>query len=276
MPARIALFTECLLSMPLMEAIGAAARTGVAAIELACRAPHLDLDTARSSSTRVAGTITGHGLEVSALSLYSSFTEPQTLDAQIDAAETYVRLAPAYGTRIVKVTPGRPGSAAATEGHWQGLARALDRLIPIAEALGVKLAFETHMRQLTDTVAGSKRLLGMSDSGALGLTVDFSNLSFAGETVDTVFAELADRMYNTHVKNGVIDARGEWWFLPLDIGWTDYAQVCRRLRECAYDGWLTVECLGRDAAQRPIEVARRDLELLRRFLSEAGIEVAPA
>lgn len=270
MSARIALFTECLFGLPLMDAIARVPDVGVSAIELACRPPHLDLETARNDSAHVIDQIRKHMLEVSALSLYSSFTDPATWDEQVKAARTYIRLAPAFGARIVKITPGRPGSAQATTEHWTLLARALRELVPLAGELNVRLAFETHMRQLTDTLAGSLRLLELTDSDRVGYTVDFSNLSFAGERMPEVFAALGNRMYNTHIKNGLVDAHGEWWFLPLDTGWTDYAQVCSLLRRQSYDGYLTLECLQRDAILKPVETARRDLAILQQYLAAAA------
>ena len=218
----ISLFSQSLFALPLEDAITATADIGYGAIELACIAPHFDSDTARSESDRVAEAIRNRGLTVSALSLFSSFTDPDTLDDQIETAERYIRLAFTFGTGIVKITPGQPGPAAATDTHWNSFQCALDRLIPLAEETGVRLACETHMRQLTDTLTGTQRLLEMAPSDTLGLTVDFSNMMFAGETMPDVFDTLAGRMYNAHVKNGTVGDDGTWQFHPLDSGWTDY------------------------------------------------------
>ena len=68
------------------------------------------------------------------------------------------------GTATVKLTPGPPGSAEATPAHWTCLERALTSLVPLAREIGVRLAFETHMRHLTDTLASS------AEANALGLS----------------------------------------------------------------------------------------------------------
>ncbi|MGD2175240.1 MAG: TIM barrel protein, partial [Candidatus Brocadiaceae bacterium] len=178
---RVSLFSQSLFALPLDEAIEATASAGFPAIELACTKPHLDLERARREADKVAERIEQVGLRVSALSLFNSFTTPDRLANQIDSAETFIRLAPLFKTKILKMTPGPPGSAEATEEHWGRLADALARLVPAARETGVRLAFETHMRQLTDTLASSERLLALAPADAVGLTVDFSNLSFAGE-----------------------------------------------------------------------------------------------
>jgi L-ribulose-5-phosphate 3-epimerase len=266
----LSLFTESLFALSLDEAIVATARIGLPALELACKEPHFSLATARHNPEGVARRVSEAGLAVSALSLYNRLTEPDELDAQVEAAATFIRLAPLFQTKVVKMTPGPPGSADATNANWHCLATALERLIPVAAEVGVRLAFETHMRQLTDTLAGAKRLLEMTPADVVGLTVDFSNLAFAGERLPEAICTLKDRMVNTHVKNGYIDAQGGWRFQALDDGLTDYGVVLRMLRDIRYEGYLTIECLGPDAARCPEQTARRNLEILRRLLAEAG------
>ena len=256
-----------MLALSLDAAIEATADIGFRAIEIACMAPHLSLEVARRGHERGVGRVRRAGLTVSALSLFNNFTDPARLDEEVESAETFIRLAPAFGTRVVKMTPGPPGSADADEADWHCLDRAVARLVPVARQAGVRLAFETHMRQLTDTLASSQRLLSMAPSDVVGLTVDFSNLSFADEDMREAITVLSGSMINTHVKNGTIDAQGGWHFGPLDRGMTDYAQVVSLLREVEYDGYMTIECLGPDAHDRPIETARRDLEILTGFLA---------
>jgi len=267
---KIALFSQSLFALPLDEAISVAARIGYPALELACTGPHFDIELARHEPEKIAARVDEAGLEVSALSLFNTFTDRAQLDEQIETAATFIALAQLLDTHVVKLTPGPPGSAAATEEHWQCLGEAVSRLVPIAQEAGVRLAFETHMRQLTDTLASSQRLLALAPPDILGLTVDFSNLAFAGEKMADVVSALSGRIYNTHVKNGYIDADGGWHFQAIDQGLTDYAEVLPLLRDTGYDGYLSVECLGQDAAERPAETARRDLEILQRLLQEVG------
>lgn len=265
---KIALFSQSLFALPLAEAIEGAARVGFPAIELACVRPHFDLELAKREPERVAGQVRDSGLEVAALSLFNNFTDGERLREELDAAEVYIRLAPLFGTDLLKMTPGPPGSADAGEGDWENLGRAVNRLAVIAEDAGVRLAFETHMRQLTDTLAGTQRLLDGVQSAAIGVTVDFSNLAFAGEDLAAAIAALGERIYHAHVKNGTIGADGSWHFYALDTGLTDYAEVLASLRSVGYSGYLSVECLGPDAREKPLETAGRDLEILRAALRE--------
>jgi sugar phosphate isomerase/epimerase len=112
----------------------------------------------------------------------------------------------------------------------------------------------------------------MAPADVVGLTVDFSNLSFAGEKMDVAIPALKGRGYHTHVKNGYVDDKGGWHFQALDKGLTDYAKVLALLHETGYKGYLSIECLGEGAKARPVETAGRDLAILRGYMARARLE----
>jgi fructoselysine 3-epimerase len=267
---KTSLFSQSLYALPLGEAIEATARAGYEAIEIACARPHFEPASTQAENEQNAAkwsrAIRSAGLRVSALSLFTELSKTETLQAQLARALGLIRLCPIFDTLLVKVTPGGPASAAAAQSNWDCLARGLEALTREARALGIRLAFETHMRQLTDTLAGSLRLVKLADKATVGLTVDYSNLAFAGERFPEAATALLPHTFHTHVKNGTIDAQGGWHFGPLDQGLTDYRKVLPALKDSGYQGYLSVECLGKDAQEKPRETIARDLEILRRFL----------
>ncbi|MEK7399522.1 MAG: sugar phosphate isomerase/epimerase [Candidatus Poribacteria bacterium] len=270
MKIKISLFSQSLFSLSLTEAIKTTADIGFPAIELACMKPHFDIDM---SPDRVAEQIHNAGLDVSALSLFNNFTDRSQLNNQIDKAMAYIKMATLFNTKVIKMTPGPPDSATATEDNWRCLEIALRQLVPVAEEVGVCLAFETHMRQLTDTLSGAKRLLEITSSNAVGLTVDFSNMSFAGESMTDVISKLSGRMYNTHLKNGTIGKDGSWHFKSLDDGLTNYLIVLSLLRNINYNGYLTIECLSAYAMKNPYENAKNDLGILMDYLNQVKYSI---
>ena len=50
------------------------------------------------------------------------------------------------------------------------------QIVAYAEKRRVKLAVETHLNMLTDTMAGTRRILDLCRSPSLGLTLDFCNI----------------------------------------------------------------------------------------------------
>jgi sugar phosphate isomerase/epimerase len=267
---KISLFSQSLFSLSLTEAIKTTADIGFSAIELACMKPHFDIDM---PPDRIAEQIHNADLDVSALSLFNNFTDRSQLNNQIDKAIAYIKMATLFKTEVIKMTPGPPNSATATEEHWRCLKIALEQLVPVAEEAGVYLAFETHMRQLTDTLSGAKRLLDMTNSDVVGLTIDFSNMSFAGESMTEVISELSGRMYNTHLKNGTIGEDGSWHFKSLDDGLTNYMTVLSLLRDMKYKGYLTIECLSPDAMKNPYENSKNDLGILMGYLNQVKYSI---
>lgn len=264
---KISLFSQSLFALPLAEAVAAAVQAGYEAVELACAAPHLDAATARTAGRHWAARLNDSGLAVSALSLFNHLTDPDTVAGQVEEATRFIHLAPDFGARVVKLTPGPPASGAASAAHWACLEGALERLERTAAEVDVRLAVETHMRQLTDTAAASRQLLDRVPSRRVGLTVDFSNLAFAGDDAAGALAGFGDRVFNTHLKNGHVDADGAWCFTALDRGLTPYPAVLAALALTGYDGYLTLECLQPEARQDPVGTARRDRLILERYLA---------
>lgn len=270
---KTSLFSQSLFVFDLSKAIAITAEIGFPAIEIACTSPHFDMEIAQKKPEQIARQIQQAGLKVSALSLLNNFTNSDILGKQIETAVTYIRLAPLFKTELVKLTPGPPCSTESTEEHWECLLSAMDKLIPVAKESGVRLAIETHMKHLTDTLASSQRLMEITPPDIVGLTVDFLNLAFAGEKMNEVVHVLKDRMYHTHIKNGYIDNQGEWHFQALDEGLIDYRKLLNLLCEVGYNGYLSIECLGPDASEMPVETASRDLMILNHYLDQVDCKI---
>ena len=269
------LFSEILAALPVDEAIAVTARLGFPAIELLCGAPHLDHERAPRDAETVAARIRDAGLAVSVLSLHNSFTEPDRLAEQLGVVRTFMALAPAFGTDVLQLDPGRPAAADAEPEHWHCLARALRELAAMADDAGVKLAFHTTMRQITSTVAGAERLLDLAGAECIGVSADFCNLRINGDDPRRVMARLGSRIFHTHIKNGEVAGDGTWLFSRLDHGLLDYTDLLPRLHAAGYRGYLSIESIGRNAAKYAAPEAARaagtDLQLLRAYLKQAGI-----
>ncbi|MBU7004950.1 MAG: sugar phosphate isomerase/epimerase [Theionarchaea archaeon] len=262
----ISLFTQSLFPLNLEEAIIGASSIGYSAIELACAKPHLDNDAAVRDIDGIAELIRGFGLEVAALSMFNEFTSSDTLEVEIGIVDSFIEYAKVLGTDVIKLTPGKPASASTTEENWRCLGRAIDHLEPAARRAGIKLAFETHMGQTTDTLHSTEQFLEKFASPEVGLTLDFYNLAFSGGDLVEVVESLAEYTYHTHVKNGSVVAGSNPIFGRLDVGIVDYPKVIEMLDDIEYGGYLSIECLGPDARAAPLDTAKRDLEVLEGYL----------
>ena len=258
-------FSQSLFAVSLLEAIRITAEIGFDGRELACKEPQLTAALARDQGAELLGYIQERGLSVSALSLFSQFTDPQTLDREIEQALAFIECAPTFETQTVKITPGPPASERAQDLHWECLRRAVDVLTERAGVLGVRLAVETHLNHLSDRVAPAQRILNLDPAGVLGVNLDFCNLAFGGDDPVGAIESFRDRLYLPHLKNGYIRA-GTYDFRTLEEGMGNYPDILAELQAVRFDGDLSIECLGTSAWEHPRDALKYDFEILRAML----------
>jgi sugar phosphate isomerase/epimerase len=267
---KTSLFSTSLTAFGLKKAIQATAKAGYDAIELGCFAPHLTLDVAESRADEVCDWLKAAGIPVSALSLTVEYTsdDEATWRRNVDETCRFIRLCAEFGTNLVKTMPGRPGSAKATQRHWDAYRRAMDLIVPVAKSEGVRLAVETHLNHLSDSIETAARCIEFGDPAVLGVNLDFCNVRTCHEDPLDAIERFRGRIFLAHVKDSLFTlASGE--YVPMGQGRMDYRPIVQRLRAIGYDGYLSVECLYPAAKQHdPRGSIAHDLALLRRLLRQ--------
>lgn len=269
---RASIFSTSLTALDLRDAIRVAAEVGYDAIEMGCFAPHLTLEMAEARGDEVGVWLREAGLPVSALSLTVSYTSEDdgVWRANVDETCRFIRLCSKFGTRLVKTMPGEPASAQATDKHWDRFRRAMDTIVPVAEAEGVKLALETHLGHLSDTIQTAARCLEAGSPEMLGVNLDFCNVRTCHEDPLAAIDRFRGRLYLTHVKDSLFSTEsGE--YVPMGEGKMDYAPILERLWAIGYEGYLSVECLyPRAKNEDPRGAVAHDLSVLRELLATAS------
>ena len=265
---KISIFSTSLIALSLRDAIYATAEAGYDAIELGCFEPHLSLARAEERTSEVCGWLSDAGIPVSALSLTVEYTSQDAAQwrANVDETLAFVRLCGTFGTDLIKTMPGRPSSAQATAGHWDQYRRAMDLVVPAAEAAGVELAVETHLGHLSDSIRTAGKCIECGPAGVLGVNLDFCNVHTCGESALDAIDQFAGRIHLAHVKDSLFTTEsGE--YVPLGRGKMDYGPILARLRSVGYEGYLSVECLyGWAKKEAPREAAAHDLKVLRELM----------
>ena len=269
---RTSVFSTSLTALPLEEAIRVAAEVGYDAIELGCFAPHLTLAMAEERGDEVRAWLKQADLPISALSLVVSYTDEdeRVWGDNVDVTRRFIRHCEEFNTRLIKLMPGEPGSAQATEEHWNRYRRAMDIIVPLARARGVKLAVETHLGHLSDSIETAARCLEAGDPDTLGVNLDFCNVRTCHEDPLDAIERFEGRIYLTHVKDSLCSTQsGE--YVPLGEGKMDYAPIMCRLREIGYEGYLSIECLYPQAKiNDPRGAVTHDLGILRSLLTDTS------
>ena len=198
---KTSVFSTSLTALGLKEAIKVAADVGYDAIEAGCFAPHLTLELAETRGDEVRAWLREAGLAVSALSLVVEYTAEDQAEwrANVDETCRFIRLCEMFGTAIVKTMPGPPASAEASPKHWDRYRRAMDIVVPVAESEGVKLAVETHLNHLSDSIETAARCIECGSPDVLGVNLDFCNVHTCRESALDAIECFRDRIFLTHV-----------------------------------------------------------------------------
>jgi sugar phosphate isomerase/epimerase len=140
------------------------------------------------------------------------------------------------------------------EEHTARAEAAFRALCPDAAARGVALLYEGTLP------AGRVRLLAERvASEAFGCYVDLANPLARGLDTATEIRALGDLVRRVHVK----DARVRSGDSPPGLGFVDFAESERALREVGYDGWLVLE-----TPPAPPPLVARDLSFTRSVFPE--------
>lgn len=162
------------------------------------------------------------------------------------------------------------GSAVAQPTHWQWAAEGFQRLGALAEELGFRLAFETHMGYLHDLPEPSRKLVDQIGSKAVGINLDYGNAVHFPQPVALAEAirQCGDRLYYTHLKN-YTSLRGTTARLPAGLadGDINNREFMRLLMTSGYTGPL---CIEAPRAGDREWYAQQDLAYLKAVLNDLG------
>jgi sugar phosphate isomerase/epimerase len=161
------------------------------------------------------------------------------------------------------------GSFIATEEQWQWISEGFKVLGKLAEELGFKFAFETHMNIIHDTPDSAMRLVSMVDSTAVGINFDYGNLMFFKNTppLEPTIDKLKESLYYVHLKNYARTIGGDLVATALGDGDINNRQFLKSLRKAGYNGPL---CIEAPRAGDREHYAQQDIAYLKDLLEEIG------
>jgi inosose dehydratase len=193
----------------------------------------------------------------------ANFIFPDVLDEELHRIERAADLAAEYGAEHFVVGGGAQTARGTTEEDYDRLARALDRVVALAEQRGLVPSYHPH---LSTIVENGEQLEKVMSRSSINFVPDTAHLAAAGADNTELIRRYRDRIAYVHLKDFRPDP---FAFLPLGEGVLDLAEIMAALREIAFDGWITVEL---DEHPDPLEGAK----ISRRFLEPLlAAEVSP-
>jgi sugar phosphate isomerase/epimerase len=285
---KLGVFTVLFAAQPLAEALDYIKKSGLDAVEIGvgnypgdAHCPLNELVKSAEKARRWKESITGRGLEISALSCHGNPLHPDAGFARKhrDVFEKAVRLAEMLDVRTVINFSGCPGSSDKDSRpnwvtcpwppdfseilKWQWEEKVIPywrKAAKFARDHGVKLAFEMHPGFVvynTETLLGLRRECGAN----IGANFDPSHLFWQGMDPVASVRALQGCIYHVHAKdcriypvnsdvNGVLDTkpygdeiRRSWIFRTVGYGHGRefWADFVSTLRMVGYDGVLSIE-----------------------------------
>jgi L-ribulose-5-phosphate 3-epimerase len=199
-----------------------------------------------------------------------SSADPAVVDKSVAGMETSLRNAKLWGADTVLLVPAVVNPQTSYQDAWTRSQKVIrERILPLAQELKVVVAVEEVWNKFLLSPLEFARYVDEFGSPWVKAYFDVGNIVFYGYPQDWVRA-LGPRIVKVHLKDFQLDRpNGQFKWKNLGEGDIDWVEVRKAFGEIGYDGWMTTEISGGDAAYLKDVVARFD-----RFL--AGQKPNPA
>ena len=183
------------------------------------------------------------------VALYSggNFIFPDILPEELARITKAADAAQALGAEHLVVGGGARRFDGTRPADYDALASALDKVVTIADARGLRAQFHPHLSTIVETPDEVRTVFART---GIGFCPDTAHLAAAGGDVAAMVREHAARISYVHLKGW---QREPFAFTPVGVGDCDNAAVIRALKDIGYAGWV---CNELDSWPDPIGAAR--------------------
>ena len=252
---------------PLDVALAEIASQGFRLVDIAMYpsyCPHFHPQTATPAEIgALQGQLDEHGMTVATLNATDGLLGiPEQREQALAYARASLRLAQrlgAYGLTMQSGVEPEPG-------QWLAVARAvapdLRTLGDYAADLGLELTLELHKTMLMARGQEALDLMALVDHPAVGVALDPSHVTYAGENVAEIARKLGDLVKHVHLRDAVDQ---NIMVVPGD-GTVDFTALARALNDIDYQRAAVIELEYEHAVAPEI---RPDLSRAKTFLERA-------
>jgi sugar phosphate isomerase/epimerase len=250
---------------PLDVALGEIASQSFRLVDIAMYpsyCPHFNPQTATAAETGALETLLhDHGLAVATINATDGLLGNP---AQRDQALTYARACLNLAHRLGAYGVTMQSGVEPPPGQWLGVARTvapdLRALGAAAADLGLELTLELHKSLLMATGQQAADLMALVDHPAVGVAIDPSHATYAGENVAQIARDLGHLVKHVHLR----DAIGRNILVVPGDGTVDFTALACALRETGYGRAAVIELEYENARA---DVVRPDLRRAKELLA---------
>jgi L-ribulose-5-phosphate 3-epimerase len=201
-----------------------------------------------------------------------SSPDPEVVNKSVAGMETSLRNAKLWGADAVLLVPAVVGPETSYRDAWTRSQKVIrERILPLAQELKVIVAVEEVWNKFLLSPLEFVRYVDEFQSPWLKAYFDVGNVVFYAYPQDWI-RTLGSRIVRVHLKDFQLDrSGGRFFWKNIGEGDIDWVEVRKALGEIGYEGYVTTEIAGGDAAYLKDVVARLD-----RFLAGQKPFTGPA
>jgi hexulose-6-phosphate isomerase len=188
-----------------------------------------------------------------------SSADAEVVAKSVAGMETSLRNARLWGCDSVLLVPAVVNPETSYQDAWTRSQKVVkERLLPLATELKVVIGMEEVWNKFLLSPLEMARYVDEFASPYVKAYLDVGNMLFYGYPQDWA-RTLGKRIHRVHIKDFKLDRqKGQFFWKNLGEGDVDWPEVRKALGEVGYDGWVTTEIEGGDAAYLKDVVARFD------------------
>ena len=188
-----------------------------------------------------------------------SSADPEVVAKSVAGMETSLHNAKLWGADTVLLVPAVVNPETSYKDAWTRSQRVVkERILPLARELKVVIGMEEVWNKFLLSPLEMASYVDEFASPWVKAYLDVGNMLFYGYPQDWA-RTLGKRIQRVHIKDFKVDrGKGQFFWKNIGEGDVDWPEVRKALGEVGYDGWVTTEIEGGDAAYLKDVVARFD------------------
>jgi hexulose-6-phosphate isomerase len=257
-PKKAVLITMLPKELPYLDRFRMAVDAGFAGIEMQTITDQKDAEAVRDASAK-AGLRVHSVMNAEHWKSPLSSADPEVVNRSVAGMEASLRNAKLWGADAVLLVPAVVDPQTSYQDAWTRSQKVIrERILPLAAELKVVVAVEEVWNKFLLSPLEFARYVDELGSPWLKAYFDVGNVIFYGFPQDWIRA-LGPRIVKVHVKDFQLDRPGgRFYWKNLGEGDVDWLAVRQALDSIGYDGYVTTEIAGGDAAYLKDVVARLD------------------
>jgi sugar phosphate isomerase/epimerase len=274
--------TNAFVRFSLAESIKKIAGLGFGGVEIMCDRPHLyPGDFNETDLKNLRDIIHDHHLRITNLNSFTLFAVgdtylPSWIETEADRREIRIRhtldclrIAKFLGCGNISVPPGGPLNGMPLIEAFSLFHQGLERVIPLAEELGVKVLVEPEPGLMIENTREFRSFIKEIRSKSVGVNFDMGHFFCAGEDPTRAFENLFEWVGHVHLED-IAEDRKHNHLIP-GHGSIHFPGIFNVMKQLNYRGDISLELYPYAGA--PEDAGKQGLEFLLPIFKKAGIHI---